>query len=178
MAGTGAERYRQTIRELSDRIVEAQRPIRILDAIKWDASVQQAFFADECRELPRVDRAYYESRPLPFDPEKKRQEFQEIDREIYSKLGQFSPVGAIMRRMCREYRTVVRMLESRGTPDFSRRAQELYGAARDAFHAGDRLEVLARNDLAEPVFATPAIADGTLYVRTNRHLWAFRNEAQ
>jgi uncharacterized protein (TIGR02421 family) len=137
MAGNGSERYRQTIRELSDRIVEAQRPIRILDAIKWDASIQQAFFASACSEIPRVDRAYYESRPLPFDPEKKRNEFQEIDREIYSKLGQFSPVGAIMRRMCREYRTVVRMLEARGTPEFSRRSQELYGSAGDAFHAGD-----------------------------------------
>ncbi len=39
--------------------------------------------------------------------------------------------------------------------------------------AGDRLEVLARNDLDEPIMATPAIADGKLYVRTQRHLYAF-----
>jgi outer membrane protein assembly factor BamB len=39
--------------------------------------------------------------------------------------------------------------------------------------AGDTLRVLARNDLAEPIFATPAVADGTLFVRTASHLYAF-----
>lgn len=32
------------IQELSQRIVEAQRQIRILDSIKWDESVKQEFF--------------------------------------------------------------------------------------------------------------------------------------
>ncbi len=67
-------RYHETVRTLSDRIVEAQRPIRILDAIKWDASVREAFLADAWRMKPPVDRAYYESRPLPFDAAAKRGE--------------------------------------------------------------------------------------------------------
>jgi outer membrane protein assembly factor BamB len=37
----------------------------------------------------------------------------------------------------------------------------------------DRLEVLARNDFGEPIVATPALADGHIYVRTARHLYAF-----
>jgi len=37
--------YGRTVRELSDRIVTAQKPIRVLDAIKWDAGVEEAFFA-------------------------------------------------------------------------------------------------------------------------------------
>jgi outer membrane protein assembly factor BamB len=41
------------------------------------------------------------------------------------------------------------------------------------FRAGDTLEVLARNDLGEPIMATPAIAADTLYVRSAGHLWAF-----
>jgi hypothetical protein len=45
------------------------------------------------------------------------------------------------------------------------------------FEAGDRLEVLARADLGEAVFATPAIAGGNLYVRTDRHLYAFGERA-
>jgi hypothetical protein len=40
--------------------------------------------------------------------------------------------------------------------------------------AGPRLEILAENDLGESIGATPAIADGTIYVRTARHLFAFR----
>jgi outer membrane protein assembly factor BamB len=39
--------------------------------------------------------------------------------------------------------------------------------------AGDKLEVVARNDLGEPVFATPAIVEGKVYVRSTGHLWAF-----
>ena len=40
--------------------------------------------------------------------------------------------------------------------------------------SGDRAEVLAKNDLADEIFATPAIVDGTMYVRTKGHLYAFR----
>lgn len=39
--------------------------------------------------------------------------------------------------------------------------------------AGDVFHVLARNELAEQVMATPAIVDGTLYFRTAGYLWAF-----
>lgn len=38
---------------------------------------------------------------------------------------------------------------------------------------GDTLEVLARNDLGEPIMATPAIVDGRLYVRAGQSLLAF-----
>jgi outer membrane protein assembly factor BamB len=39
--------------------------------------------------------------------------------------------------------------------------------------SGDGLKVLAKNDLQEPIFATPALADDKLYIRTAGHLWAF-----
>ena len=39
--------------------------------------------------------------------------------------------------------------------------------------SGDTPRQLARNDLAEPILATPAIVDGTLYVRTASQLYAF-----
>ena len=39
--------------------------------------------------------------------------------------------------------------------------------------AGDTLQVKARNALNETIYATPAIVDDKLYVRSERHLWAF-----
>jgi len=33
--------------------------------------------------------------------------------------------------------------------------------------------VLAQNDLKERIMATPALVDGKIYVRTERHLWVF-----
>jgi len=82
--------YHQTIRELSDRIVEAQQPIRVLDAIKWDAGVRDAFFAGGCKQQPVVDRDYYAARPLGFDAAEKRQQFYAIERDIVRRLGQFT----------------------------------------------------------------------------------------
>lgn len=39
--------------------------------------------------------------------------------------------------------------------------------------AGDQFEVLSRNDLGEPIMATPALGGGTVYIRTAQWLYAF-----
>tara|TARA_R110002110_G_scaffold415765_1_gene655128 strand:- start:3650 stop:4936 length:1287 start_codon:yes stop_codon:yes gene_type:complete len=130
--------YLTLVRQLSDRIVEAQRPIRILDSIKWHSDVRRAFFASGCRTLPEVDAQYYQRRnPLEFEPLAMQQLFHDIERDIGRQLGQLNPLSAIMRRMCREYQTVIRMLQARGTDEFGMLSQELYGSASDVFHAGD-----------------------------------------
>jgi outer membrane protein assembly factor BamB len=46
------------------------------------------------------------------------------------------------------------------------------------FEARDTLEVVARNELSEPILATPAIVDGKIYVRTLTHLYAFGSAAK
>lgn len=125
------------IHELSQRIVKAQRPIRILDALKWGPEIRDAFFKSNCKALPPVDKDYYLHRdPLPFDPEEKKEEFYSIERDIRGRLGQFSGIGKIMARNCREYREVVRLLQKRGMPEFTEISQELYGSSEDAFYAG------------------------------------------
>ena len=45
------------------------------------------------------------------------------------------------------------------------------------WRAGPRFEVLASVDLDERTLATPALAGGTLYVRTEAALYAFRSES-
>jgi uncharacterized protein (TIGR02421 family) len=129
--------YQALVRGLSDRLVEAQRPIRILDAIKWDDDIEQAFFDKGCQELPPVTRDYYRSRALPFEPESKLHEFQAIERDIRRLLGEFNAPGQIMLRMCQEYREVVQMLILRGTRTFVEISERLYGNTSDSLHAGD-----------------------------------------
>jgi outer membrane protein assembly factor BamB len=57
-------------------------------------------------------------------------------------------------------------------------AGRVYFASRDgavtAIAEGDELKVLARNELGEEIFASPAILGDTLYVRTAAHVYAFR----
>ena len=130
--------YHAVIAALSRRLVTAQQPIRILDAIQWDDSLKQKFFAANATQLPAVDADYYRAqRPLRFDIDSKRQELHAIERDIMRQLGQLNPVGAWLRRTCREYLLVVDMLEARGTTEFSALSQELYGSSSDVFHAGD-----------------------------------------
>lgn len=137
--------YRQTLKTLSDRIVKAQQPIRILDSIKWESEIQITFFKKKCKELPVLDKHYYQKNNLSFDLEKKQEEFQHLERDISREVGQFSSVGSIMLRMCREYRDVLRLLKARGTPEFSLISQELYGSADDAFYVNaPRLKDLAQ----------------------------------
>lgn len=50
--------YQKIIRSLSDRIVEAQTPIRVLDAIKWDDGIRQDFLKGRGKHAPKVDRGY------------------------------------------------------------------------------------------------------------------------
>lgn len=129
--------YLTQVKTLSDRIVKAQQPIRILDAIKWDESVKQGFFNKNCTALPEVTPDYYKNRPLGFDPEEKKLEFYRIERDLVRTLGQLNPLSVIMRRICREYQDVVDMLQARGTATFSNISQELYGCSQDVFHVGD-----------------------------------------
>jgi len=129
--------YLIEVKTLSDRIVKAQQPIRILDAIKWDDRIKQEFFASKCKKIPAVSTAYYQNRSLGFDPIEKKHELYQIERDLVRKLGQLNPLSVIMRRICREYQDVVCMLDARGTPTFSNISQELYGSAQDVFHVGD-----------------------------------------
>ncbi len=144
--------YQQTLRSLSERIVEAQKPIRILNALKWPIDVQVQFFEKKCRELPLITANTYHKNPLQFEPNEKREEFYAIERDIRRQLGQFSGVANVMLRICREYREVVRLMEARGTPEFTKISQELYGSSQDAFYAG----APTLRDLAESVTTTLA----------------------
>lgn len=128
--------YRQTIRELSDRIVDAQRPIKVLSAINWDDTIKKGFFESGFKEQPAVDREYYEKRPTKLDPEATRAQLRAIEADILGGLGPVAPAGILMRFMCEQFRLVVDLLEARGTDQFSAISNLLYGTTSDVFHAG------------------------------------------
>jgi len=123
---------KERIKRLSERIVEAQRPIRILDAIKWDPSIEAALRKSKFKQMPKVGREYFESRPLGFDPTNKREEFADIIRDIESSMGADDELGRLLISICEEYRDVVEMLESRGTKKFWEMSRKLYGSPKDS----------------------------------------------
>lgn len=127
----------QQVRRLSDRMVELQAPIRVLDAVNWDKAVRQQFFADKAQRLPQISRDSYLGRDLGFNPRELRHAFSDLEQEISRSIGQLNPMARLMKRMCTEYRQVIQMIEARGTPDFHHCSVELYGHPHDVFHAGD-----------------------------------------
>lgn len=133
---TELDPYHRTVRDLSERIVEAQRPIRILAAINWHDGIKDAFFSSGFKEQPLIDHGYYQSIPLMFDPEATREEFRVIKADIVAELGPVSAAGEMMRFMCDQFRLTLDMLEARGTDQFSSISNVLYGTPNDVFHAG------------------------------------------
>jgi uncharacterized protein (TIGR02421 family) len=128
--------YRERVRELSDRIVGAQGPIKLLSAINWDDHIRDEFFASGCTEQPRVDGDYYAAREIRLDPDATREEFSAIEAAIATTLGPLSPAGVMMRFMCEQFRQTVDMIEARGTRRFSEISGLLYGTPSDVFHVG------------------------------------------
>ena len=74
--------YKEKIKRLSKRIVDAQKPIRILDAIKWDSSMEDALRKGKFKQMPKVGTDHYANRPLAFDSDKKIEEFSDIISDI------------------------------------------------------------------------------------------------
>ena len=124
-------------RELSDRLIALQTPIRILDAINWDKQIKEEFFKHKCQKNPTVDQAYYQQRDLGFVPSELRRAFSDLNRAFISQLGQLNPIAQYMSKMCTEYKTVLSMIEYRGTPEFHDLSVELFGHPKDLFHAGE-----------------------------------------
>lgn len=125
--------YKERVAGLSQRIVEAQRPIRVLQAVQWPLETFEAFKASGFKEMPRVGKEEYQKAPVGFDPDAKIREFREIEQSVERELGAADSVGRILAETAREYQEIVRMLEARGTPEFYRLSRQLYGSAKETF---------------------------------------------
>ncbi len=120
--------YKEIVAQLAQRVLDAQKPMRILQALRWEPQVEEQFLKNR-KELPKVS---YEA-DLGFDPDTKLRELTDIYQDIRRELGKEDKLGRILRETCDEYRQVVEMLRSRGTPDFYKFSKRLYGSPKDRF---------------------------------------------
>jgi uncharacterized protein (TIGR02421 family) len=171
-AGPGPWRsYKEVVAKIAERIVEAQRPIRVLQALRWDPTVEDRFLKSRQREMPKVDAAYYESVELGFDPRDRVEQFEQIARDVDREIGEGDAIGQILMTTALEYRDVVRMLEGRGTPSFYEWSRKLYGSPKDKFPDGKSsvrdlghllYSVLTNVDERGTFRATPALYERTI----------------
>lgn len=145
--------YLARVRNLSDRLIQLQKPIRILDAIKWPTDTAQRFFAAGYAVLPAIDTEHYRSIPLGFRPAELREALQRLLVDIHNQLGS-DGLGSILQTTATQYLQVIDLLESRGTPAFGRHSQSLYGSARDHLQ-GDRYTLRELGDRFAAIFSLP-----------------------
>lgn len=147
--------YKERLAEVAERIVVAQRPIRILDWVKWSQSVYDGFVASGYKTLPSIE---YGRNDLEFDPEQKKRELAEIEADIKRDFAPDDHLATIVAETACEYRLVVEMLEARGTARFYELSRQLYGSASDQFADGstrvsdvahDLYDILTEMDAAQ-----------------------------
>jgi len=131
------------LRLLSERFVALQRGVRVLEHVSWDGIVEADFFARGAAALPRIDAEWYQFQPLPFDPDARRGEFRDLERDVRRTLGVGHPGGQLLLRRCRESRQVLDLLVARGTAEFGPLSERLYGAAPAAAGLAGQLRRLA-----------------------------------
>jgi len=125
--------YKEKIKRLSARIVEAQRPIRILDAVKWPNFVSEDLKKSGFKELPKLTAEDYQKYDLGYDPEAKQAELAEIIVDIDTTLGRGDSIGGLLIQTTEQYIEVITMLQARGTKQFWESSRKLYGSPQDKF---------------------------------------------
>lgn len=124
--------YKEILASLAQRVLDAQRPIRILQALRWAPEVEEQFLRSKQRDLPRITYAD----DLGFDAGAKIREFEEILRDAERDLGKRDRLGQILRTTADEYRMVVEMLMLRGKKEFYDHSRRLYGSPKDKLPDG------------------------------------------
>ena len=128
--------YKEIVAALSGRIVDAQKPIRVLNSIKWDPTTWDTFKRSRFRDVPVIGPDWYAKEDLGYDPKSKVAEFDEILRDIDKSLPKDDGLAQILTATAHQYRDVARMLEARGTPTFYAYSRKLYGSPKDKYPDG------------------------------------------
>ena len=123
--------YAAKLKDLSRRVVEVQRPIRILNSIRTPRAWTENFVASGYKTMPTDARAHYESIPLGFEPAAKLDELKTLRADVTRVLGAADELGRHLTELCDQYAAVVAMLDQRGRAGFYERSRELYGSPRD-----------------------------------------------
>ncbi len=113
----------QRITAADGRLVQAAKDVKVLSQLAWPARLLEEFLQHWKSHNPR----------LP-EPPRQRVHFNDNCDELSAVMAACDldePIGRYLYRTARSYVTAARMVERMGTPEFTRRSVELYGAPGD-----------------------------------------------
>ncbi|MES1206442.1 MAG: flavohemoglobin expression-modulating QEGLA motif protein [Pseudomonadota bacterium] len=115
---TVSARCQDLLRTISVEILDAQRPLRVLRALTWDASIERRFFAGGGQEQPQP------TYQIPIaDVSRSLERFRDLKTLVPGDNG----IERFLRDTCDSFATAARMLLAVGTKDFYFHSAELYG---------------------------------------------------
>ncbi len=149
------QQYLQNLKQLSERLVAIQNPIRVLDSIKWPAEWRQQFVEAGAKHLPRADREYYQAIPINFNLDSKRDELKNLRNDVRRLLGRQDALGKILVATIEQYLVLIELVRDRGTRAFGVHSRLLYGSAHDHLSGDKRTLKEIAQQLCE-IFSQPA----------------------
>jgi uncharacterized protein (TIGR02421 family) len=124
--------YKEKLKSVSRRLVEVQKPIRILNSIRVSPEWERELVEGQFKVMPKGVREWYSNSP-GFEPRDKQLELKQLKAEIGRLLGEDDHLAQHLQQICDQYIRVVDMLKARGRPDFYKYSRELYGSPKDCF---------------------------------------------
>lgn len=161
--------YLNRLRDYSDALVRLQKPIRILDALRWPHSVEVEFIANQGRELPRLPDDTYDPATLNFDLSATRCALKSLRADATYHLGQDDALAGILRESLDAQLLALDLIEQRNTSAFGAISRELYGSASDNLRGDTKTLRQLGEDLCR-IFALPGVQQ--LNVRHRKDLTA------
>lgn len=151
-----SQRYLERLRQLSDRLLLLQKPIRILDAVRWPAEIEAEFYRDDGKALPRLPDDLYDNGALNFDITHTRQQLKSLLEDIRYQLGVDDALAKILVESAQFQLLALDLIEHRNTPLFGRISRELYGSASDNLRGDDKTLRELGEDLCR-IFTLPSV---------------------
>jgi uncharacterized protein (TIGR02421 family) len=127
LVGTDRVAWLDWLLQVSNAIVAASKPVKVLPSLEWDPELKQRFFETGERELPQP--VYQDRREVL---ERARLQLAEIRKSLKGK----NAIEAWLRNTCDSYETAARMLQAIGTRQFYELSRELYGDSNTKFVDG------------------------------------------
>lgn len=153
--------YKEKVKGLGQKIVEAQKPIRILNAIKVDPTLEEQLHKSKFKDIPHHAPGYYGVENLGFSVESKLGEFAEIIRDIKVQLGEQDDLAQFLVTIVEQYILVVEMLRARGQKEFWEKSRKLYGSPKDKF-TDDKNSI---RDMAQLLYEILSGVDASMSLR-------------
>lgn len=107
------------IKTLDESIIQASKKIKVLNALAWPAGIEESFLANWKGGNPKLPE-------IEFDRPNLTHEISVLD-SLASQCDQNHPVGKFLSETAHSYAMAGRMLQSKGTLDFTRYSAQIYG---------------------------------------------------